>query len=635
MSLIFMLAPAPNMVFGGAPSGNIYESNQYALIYVNSAADQVFLEGAGCQPLTPFGSYTPPALSAWKLNSNGHSLPNVSDLTNAAYVNKTAMSVVRRTTVSGLSGTVKVVYSNWAHNSSTGDYYDTGLLGYGTVTGTCSIAYPNKSNVIGTGAFTMQPGLDAQVVMSLTGVIPAGAPYWIGSFGVPAAGCGIPMMTMQYDQSLNSAAQFSCNVNAGEGGYFATTGVTDQTANLASLPVTNVAVFAPTAVLSLQPASTPVIVVNSDSREAGYYIQPDSVGNVGWVAQAFGSTIAVMNMSCSAKGAAVDAGLIISPCPQAGQSAMTLRMRFAQMIGATDGILDLAVNDMGDVGPISGSDTAAQVEGFWATIIGRMQAAGLRVTGVTITPTTTSSDGWVTTSNQTVSPNNTQIDLFNAYVRAKPSGVSFVIDAGLAVGTGLTSAKWNVGAGGSAPWTADGVHPFDRALGNLIGAVQVSNYAAVLPATGLGYADTYGRGLKNVQGALDFLLNPANLGHEILLGTLTGANFNSTADQAISLSGPADYVVSSIVIKGASTSLTTAKGALYSAASKSGPLFGMTTTTPFTALTGGSSATIFGAGSGNATIDLSGSATVYLSLTTPQGGAATGNIYVFGKRTAA
>lgn len=480
-----------------------------------------------------------PAAPLWKLAATGCSISNVSDLTSGTFVNKAAMSVRAHWATCQLSGVVKLVYANWADNNATGDYYDNGTLGFGTITGTCSIAYPDKSTIIGEGVFVIQPGQNVQVAVNLSAPIPAGAKFYVGTFAVPSAGCGIPITTMQHDQFLDGTAQFVCNVNAGEGGLFATSGVTDQTTSLAALPVINVDVWGPSAILALQPASAPVIVVNGDSRNACYYIQPDNVGNVGWIAQAFGSNIAVMQMSCSAKSAAVDAGLIISPCPLAGQSAMTLRMQFAQLIGATDGILDLNVNDMGDVGPVTGSATAATVEGYWATIIGHMLAAGLRVTGVTITPTTTSSDGWVTTANQTVSPNNAQIDLFNAYVRAKPPGVSFVIDAGLAVGTGLTSAKWNVGAGGAAPWTAEGVHPFDRALGNLIGAVHLANYTSVLPAAVLGYADDLGIGAKNLQAAIDYVLAPtpaagltASTTHTIAGGTPLSAKINQVSTVA-------------------------------------------------------------------------------------------------------
>ena len=54
---ILMLAPTGNMSFGSAPSGATYVANSYGLIQItnNSAADQAYLQSAGCFVLTPFG----------------------------------------------------------------------------------------------------------------------------------------------------------------------------------------------------------------------------------------------------------------------------------------------------------------------------------------------------------------------------------------------------------------------------------------------------------------------------------------------------------------------------------------------------------------------------------------------------
>ncbi len=68
--MIVMAAPGftPNMVFGAAPSGAAYQSNQFGLIMVSGGVpDQIFLQTAGCATLTPFGNWQLPPLSAWKL----------------------------------------------------------------------------------------------------------------------------------------------------------------------------------------------------------------------------------------------------------------------------------------------------------------------------------------------------------------------------------------------------------------------------------------------------------------------------------------------------------------------------------------------------------------------------------------
>lgn len=123
-----------------------------------------------------------------------------------------------------------------------------------------------------------------------------------------------------------------------------------------------------------------------------------------------------------------------------------------------------------------------------------------------------------------------------------------------------------------------------------------------------------------------------------LLGSLIGANMNSTADQTIALTSPTGttkFVPTQIIYTNASISLTTAAGALYSAASKSGPLLGTTATSSFSYLTTSSLALSVGGGpaQGNAadqTELCTSSCNVFLSLTTAQGATATVDVYVFG-----
>jgi hypothetical protein len=57
--MILMIAPAPDMVFGAMPSGAVYVSNPYGLVFVanDSTADQAALQSAGCFTLTPFGGW--------------------------------------------------------------------------------------------------------------------------------------------------------------------------------------------------------------------------------------------------------------------------------------------------------------------------------------------------------------------------------------------------------------------------------------------------------------------------------------------------------------------------------------------------------------------------------------------------
>ena len=113
----------------------------------------------------------------------------------------------------------------------------------------------------------------------------------------------------------------------------------------------------------------------------------------------------------------------------------------------------------------------------------------------------------------------------------------------------------------------------------------------------------------------------------ILLGELIGANMNSTGDQQIVIfSAPAKYIIRRIVATNASISLTTAVGGIYTAFSKGGTAVvansqaysTLSASTKFLDLTLASNT------------DYRTATSLYLSLTTPQGAAATADIFVYG-----
>lgn len=126
----------------------------------------------------------------------------------------------------------------------------------------------------------------------------------------------------------------------------------------------------------------------------------------------------------------------------------------------------------------------------------------------------------------------------------------------------------------------------------------------------------------------------------IQCGRLLAANFNSTSDQSIIISTPtATWTVDSIEISNPSISLTTAQGGFYSAASKGGVAV-VANTQAYTSLTTGSVnatgnamlATL--ATAGNTTAfqgygQASKISSLFFSLTTAQGAAATADIRVY------
>ena len=112
-----------------------------------------------------------------------------------------------------------------------------------------------------------------------------------------------------------------------------------------------------------------------------------------------------------------------------------------------------------------------------------------------------------------------------------------------------------------------------------------------------------------------------------LIGFLKAADFNSTADQEIKMVS-ARYRLDAIFTDQPSTSLSLAAGGIYDAASKGGnPIVAAAQVyAPLTAA-GKSLALTLEAITATDTLT---AASLYLSLTTAQGGAATANLYLYG-----
>lgn len=114
-----------------------------------------------------------------------------------------------------------------------------------------------------------------------------------------------------------------------------------------------------------------------------------------------------------------------------------------------------------------------------------------------------------------------------------------------------------------------------------------------------------------------------------LIGGMIGANFNTTADQAIPiLPQVTKFRISEIDVTNCSTSLSLAAGGFYTAASKGGTAV-VAAAQVYSGLTG--SGLVL-----NPTISALGGTTawtvgtIYLALTTGQGGAATCNVAIYG-----
>ena len=123
--------------------------------------------------------------------------------------------------------------------------------------------------------------------------------------------------------------------------------------------------------------------------------------------------------------------------------------------------------------------------------------------------------------------------------------------------------------------------------------------------------------------------NPLFAGTEVLLGSKQ-LNMNVTTDQTIAINRAQSdrrYIVTRIIMTNASTSLTTAAGGIYNTASKAGTAL-VAATQAYSTLT-----------TNTRTLNLTlvtpslsqNAASLFFSLTTAQGAAATADVYVYGK----
>jgi hypothetical protein len=110
-----------------------------------------------------------------------------------------------------------------------------------------------------------------------------------------------------------------------------------------------------------------------------------------------------------------------------------------------------------------------------------------------------------------------------------------------------------------------------------------------------------------------------------MIGRLLAANFNSTSDQAIALP-TGSWIIEQVYATKGSVSMTTAAGGVYTAGSKGGTAI-VAAGQVYTGLTGTATDVVTATMAATPTVTSS----IYFALTTPQGAAATGDVFVFGR----
>lgn len=211
--------------------------------------------------------------------------------------------------------------------------------------------------------------------------------------------------------------------------------------------------YQPAGIIGVPKVLGPTLLIVGDSRAFGFVgasVDPgDSDGNVGWLERA---TVSKIPFSNHARGSMQLAALINATPPAFSRWGLK---RVIQMLRPSSVYLNLSINDF-----IANATSAATVQSWETQLVSWLR--GLRVKLVftdTCDPNTTSSDGWATVANQTITGGGALAVQRNAALRSQGAsgyaGYDFFIDqAGIteAIANGVPSGLW------VASGTTDGVH---------------------------------------------------------------------------------------------------------------------------------------------------------------------------------
>jgi len=221
--------------------------------------------------------------------------------------------------------------------------------------------------------------------------IPNGALFWIGSLQTNTAGIVTSGINTGYFSSAYETNQYG-------------TGAAPSLTTRSAVPAASAYLYGVAAIVG--PTTKPSLGLVGDSRMTSILSsQTDASLDVGEVAQMIGPKFAYARVSVAS-----------SLCAQylTNHTQRDIILQYASHIVDAYGINDLP------------SYTSAQVAACRSSLAALYP--GKVIIGTTLYPVTTSTDGWVTTTNQTVKSTATQVPAFNALVRAGITGESNYFD---------------------------------------------------------------------------------------------------------------------------------------------------------------------------------------------------------------
>ena len=218
----------------------------------------------------------------------------------------------------------------------------------------------------------------------------------------------------------------------GEACTFGPSGVADQTMGGTIQSIPGFEIYRPLAVIAA--TDRPSVAIIEDSRGYGVGDVLDSAGDKGNAQRSLSPYVAFTNLSRSGD--------------QAAKFVANHDHRLVAANHCSDIFLHLGINDN------SVGRTEEQIIADLETIVGYFP--GKRVWLGTIEPKTTSTDGWVSISGQTVDSANAVRIAVNNAIRAGLKGASGYFDIADVLERGRNSGVWRVYGG--QPLTDDGLH---------------------------------------------------------------------------------------------------------------------------------------------------------------------------------
>jgi hypothetical protein len=253
--------------------------------------------------------------------------------------------------------------------------------------------------------------------------IPNGATFWVRNVFTGGGG-----MFSTGDVGENSPAVFNsttfgdtCDINtATDNTMGGTYGGTDASPYI----------YRPVAILAQ--TTNPSVLMIGDSRCHGSGGAADTTGDYGEVARSVGPYHGYTNYSMGSYAA--------SHVVSSHSRLATLAPYYSHFI------CQLGINDFADAS-LTASALLTRLQTIWGYF------SGLTICQTTLSPSTTSTDGWATTANQTIKSYEAARSGLNDLLRAGPTGLNVLFEVADATESARNSGKWK------APgYTADGVH---------------------------------------------------------------------------------------------------------------------------------------------------------------------------------